>query len=134
MTGPGGERPPTVLAADDDADVLELVRFTLEREGLRVITAVDGREALRLAREAKPDVCVLDGWMPFLPGWEVARTLHEEGTRIPVVMLTATVEDEREVRRMGVSVDVFMKKPFESASLRAEVQRLLDRRRPATAA
>lgn len=120
---PAGTR--TVLAADDEADVLELVRIVLERGGLRVITAGDGRDALRLAREGRPDICVLDGWMPFVPGWEVARTLRQEGIETPILILTATVEDEREIRRMGVAVDGFMKKPFEADRLLDAVRRLL---------
>ena len=119
--------PRLILAADDDGDIRELVRIVLERGGYTVETAGDGEEALSAARELRPDLLILDGWMPRLPGWEVARRLRADDAtaRIPVLLLTATVEEEREIRRLGVAPGGFMKKPFDSVGLLAEVARLL---------
>jgi sigma-B regulation protein RsbU (phosphoserine phosphatase) len=116
-----------VIAADDEHDIVELVRIVLSRAGYEVLTASEGQEALDLARTRTPDLCVLDGVMPGLAGFEVLRALREDErtAAVPVLILTATVDEEREVRRHGVEPDAFMKKPFEAEALLAEVERLL---------
>ncbi|HEY8001361.1 MAG: two-component system response regulator [Vicinamibacteria bacterium] len=116
-----------VIAADDEHDIVELVRIVLSRAGYEVLTASQGQEALDLARTRVPDLCVLDGVMPGLEGFEVLRALREDErtAAVPVLILTATVTEEREVRRHGVEPDAFMKKPFEAEALLAEVERLL---------
>jgi DNA-binding response OmpR family regulator len=116
-----------VLAADDEDDILELVAIVLRRAGHEVLTAREGIEALRLIRERGPDVCVLDGVMPGLAGFEVLRELRadERTAGAKVLILTATVDEEREIRRHGVEPDAFMKKPFEGDALLATVERLL---------
>jgi two-component system phosphate regulon response regulator PhoB len=118
---------PLVLVADDEADIVTLVAIVLERAGFRVITAGDGAAALDLAREHVPSACVLDGTMPGLAGFEVIEALREQGhtAGIRVLILTATVDEEREIRRHGVEPDSFMKKPFDSDELIAEVFRLV---------
>jgi DNA-binding response OmpR family regulator len=116
-----------VLAADDDDDILELVAIVLRRAGYEVLTAREGTEALRLIRERGPDVCVLDGVMPGLAGFEILRELreHEGAAAAKVLILTATVDEEREIRRHGVEPDAFMKKPFDGDALLAAVERLI---------
>ena len=86
---------PVVLAADDDEDILDLVKFRLERSGYTVLQARDGEEALELARERKPDLAVLDVMMPKLDGLELTRRLRaEEATsRMPIILLTARAQD-----------------------------------------
>ena len=80
MSGPGADRPqPVVLAADDDEDILELVAFRLERSGYTVLKARDGEEALQVARDALPDLAVLDVMMPKLDGFEVTRRIRADG-------------------------------------------------------
>jgi DNA-binding response OmpR family regulator len=115
-----------VVAADDDADIVELVAIVLRRAGYDVLTAAEGAGALALIREHAPDVCVLDGIMPRLAGFEVLRRIRDDpgATDTKVLILTATVDEEREIRRHGVEPDSFMKKPFEGEALLAEVERL----------
>jgi DNA-binding response OmpR family regulator len=121
-----GERP-LILVADDDGDIVDLVAIVLERGGYTVITALEGERALELARERRPVLCILDGTMPGLAGFEVLRAMRTEPgvPRVPVLILTATVDEEREIRRHGVEPDAFMKKPFETDRLLGEVARLV---------
>jgi DNA-binding response OmpR family regulator len=116
-----------VVVADDEPDIVELVAIVLRRAGYEVVTASDGQAALDLVRERVPDLCVLDGLMPGLAGFEIVRAMSEDrqtaATR--TVILTATVDEEREIRRHGVKPDAFIKKPFEAEALLAEVERLL---------
>ena len=126
MSGPGGGR--LVLVADDEPDIVELLMILLRRGGYEPIAAEDGDEALRAAREHRPALCVLDGRMPALHGFEVLRRLREEPetASIPVLILTATVDEEREVREHGIEPDSFMAKPFDADELLAEAARLID--------
>ena len=116
-----------VLIADDERDIANLVRIVLERAGYEVIAASEGRQALELAREHPPALCILDGTMPGLAGFEILVALRAERStaEVPVLVLTATVNEEREIRRHGVEPDAFMRKPFESARLLSEVARLI---------
>jgi len=116
-----------VLVADDERDIVELVAFVLGRAGYEVDKVEGGDEALRVIRERRPALCILDGRMPQLAGFEVLRRLRDdpETRGIPVLILTATVDEERSIRRHGVEPDGFMRKPFEADALLAEVGRLL---------
>ena len=115
-----------VLVADDERDIVELLSILLRREGYDVAAAADGATALEIARERRPRLCVLDGTMPVLAGFEVLAALREDELTadIPVLILTATVNEEREIRRHGVVPDGFIGKPFDSNALLAEVSRL----------
>ena len=123
------ERPTgaRVLVADDEPDIVELVAFVLGRAGYEIYKADDGDQALRIARERRPALCILDGSMPGLAGFEIVRQLRgdPETSAIPVLILTATVDEERSIRRHGVEPQGFMRKPFEADVLLAEVERLL---------
>lgn len=118
----------SVVAADDDRDIVELVAIVLGRAGYDVRTAEDGRQALELVRERPPDVCVLDGVMPGLEGFDVLKAIRadERTAGVRVLILTATVEEQREIRRHGIEPDAFMSKPFEADALLAAIERLLD--------
>ena len=120
---------PLVLVADDDDDILELVTFRLERAGYEVITACDGEQALRAAREKAPALAVLDVAMPKLTGIEVTEALREaEKTReMPVILLTASVQQADLERGMSAGANHYMRKPFDPAELREMVQALLER-------
>jgi DNA-binding response OmpR family regulator len=123
----GGAQDRAVLVADDEADIVELVKIVLGRAGYEVLTAANGEVALEIARERRPALCILDGTMPGLAGFEVLSRLrsYPETESIPVVILTATVDEEREVRRHGVVPELFMKKPFGARRLLREVARLI---------
>ena len=127
MTAPDRERP-VVLAADDDQHILELVRLALEEEGCEVLTAPDGTEALRIARERLPSICVLDGMMPALDGFEVARRLSEdpETAEIPVLLLTARDREEVSARGFSVGAADYLQKPFSPGALKARVRAVLE--------
>jgi DNA-binding response OmpR family regulator len=124
------EAKSTVLVADDDRDILDLLAFRLGRAGYEVVSASDGEEALRLAVERKPDLAVLDVMMPKLDGYEVTRRMRadESTKRIPVILLTARVQEHDVARGFEVGADDYMKKPFSPAELRARVQAIIGRR------
>jgi DNA-binding response OmpR family regulator len=120
---------PVVLVADDDPDILDLVEFRLEQPGYEIVTAKDGEEALELARERLPAVCVLDVMMPKLNGFEVVQAMREDAaTRdIPVLFLTATVQDRDVARGFEVGGDDYLRKPFNPRELQARVAALMRR-------
>ena len=117
----------TVLVADDDADILELVGLRVERLGFDVIRATNGTEALELARTGKPDLLILDVLMPEINGFEVLKRLRaeEDGERVPALILTATIQDEHVAREYGIEPEGYMRKPFTAAALSAQIDRLL---------
>ena len=118
-----------VLAADDDDDILELVCLTLEQAGHKMIRASDGDEAIKLAMQHRPDVCVLDVVMPERTGLEVMEALRNsrETAEIPVLLLTATV-NERDLPPDLEKVDEgYMRKPFSPRELQDRVASLLRR-------
>ncbi|MGA2924795.1 MAG: response regulator [Solirubrobacteraceae bacterium] len=119
----------TVLVADDDRDVLNLVRFRLERDGLRVLVAADGAAALELAREQRPDVCVLDVMMPKLGGLEVLKALRGDpataATR--VILLTARSAEAQVDEGFERGADDYVIKPFSPQELRQRVRAQLSR-------
>ena len=118
---------PLVLVADDDEDLLELACFQLEEAGYRVARATDGDEALRMAREQLPDLCVLDVIMPGLRGHEVLQALRddEQTAGIPVLLVTATLE-QRALWRLGPRPDDCMHKHSIGGELEERVRALLE--------
>ena len=119
-----------VLVADDDEDFLNLVTLRLEQEGHRVERASNGSDALRKAREADPDLCILDVMMPGLTGFEVLRELRsEERTEeMPVMLLTASLTDQEAFEGATDSAaDDWMRKPFSTEEFRARIAALLER-------
>jgi DNA-binding response OmpR family regulator len=121
---------PVVLVADDDADIRDLVAFRLDRAGYEVVRAGDGQEALDLAREHRPDLAVLDVMMPKLTGYDVTRELRAKAatSRIPVILLTARVQEADVARGFEAGADDYVKKPFSPQELKARVQAVLGRR------
>jgi DNA-binding response OmpR family regulator len=117
-----------VLIADDDADILALVAFRLERSGYEVLLATDGEEALRLAFEESPDLAVLDVMMPKMDGYEVTRRIrdNEATSRLPVILLTARAQQSDVDQGMLAGADDYVKKPFSPQELRARVQAVLE--------
>ena len=124
------DEPRTVLVADDDEDILQLVSFRLERAGYTVVTAADGQQALAAARQHRPDLAVLDVMMPGLNGYEVTRQLRADPATaaIPVILLTARVQEADVSRGFEAGADDYLRKPFSPQELRSRVQAILARR------
>ncbi len=108
-----------VLVVDDEPDVLLLCRVNLEFEGYEVMEASDGVEAMSRVRERRPDVILLDVMMPRMDGWQVLTELKadEELKDIPVVMLTAKVQDQDQIRGWSSGASEYITKPFSPLSL-----------------
>ena len=129
MSSTEGDRP-VVLVADDDDDIRDLVAFRLDRAGYEVLRAGDGQQALDLAKEHVPDLAVLDVMMPKLTGYDVTRALRADAatSRIPVILLTARVQEADVARGFEAGADDYVKKPFSPQELKARVQAVLGRR------
>ena len=115
-----------VLVVDDDVKTVELVKLYLNRDGYRVITAYDGVQALRLAREAHPDLIVLDLMLPGIDGLEICRTLRAESD-VPIIMLTAMTTDDDRLTGLDLGADDYVTKPFSPRELAARVRAVLRR-------
>ena len=115
-----------VLVADDDADLRELIAFTLAQAGYLVIKAHDGVAAVRLFTEESPDLVVLDINMPGQSGFQVCEAIRAR-SRVPVMMLTVRGEEEDLVRALGLGADDYLTKPFSPRTLLARIRALLRR-------
>ena len=124
VSDPGSCR--SVLVVDDDPNVVELARLYLERDGFRVLTALDGADGLASAREERPDIVVLDVMLPRLNGLDVCRALRQE-SQIPIIMLTARVEEEDRLAGLELGADDYITKPFSPRELAARVRAVLRR-------
>jgi DNA-binding response OmpR family regulator len=122
--------PATVLVADDEPHLLRLVKFRLEREGYRILTAADGDAALNVARAEQPDLCVLDVMMPKRSGFDVLRELRadERFNRTKVIMLTARAQDRDVDAGFSLGADDYVTKPFSPNELRVRISAHLNRR------
>jgi two-component system response regulator MprA len=117
-----------ILVVDDERAVRESLRRALELEGYEIELAEDGGQALeRLAREDQPDAVILDVLMPGVDGLEVCRTLRNQGSRLPVLMLTARTQVEDRVEGLDAGADDYLTKPFALEELLARVRALLRR-------
>ena len=130
MTHPDGSARPVVLVADDDEDIRALIEFRLERADYDVLTAGDGEQALALALEHRPQLAVLDVMMPKLTGYEVTRRIrsNESVSGMPVILLTARVQDDDVTHGFESGADDYLRKPFSPQELGARVQAILGRR------
>ena len=118
--------PSTVLIVEDDPHALELVRLYLDQDGHQVLVARDGIEGLRLAREAAPDLIVLDLMLPGIDGTEVCRQVRQE-SNVPIIMVTARVEEEDRLNGLEMGADDYITKPFSPRELAARVRVVLRR-------
>ena len=115
-----------VLVVDDDAKTAELVKLYLNRDGYRVLTAHEGNEALRLARENHPDLIVLDLMLPGIDGLEICSILRDESD-VPIIMLTALTTDDDRLKGLDLGADDYVTKPFSPRELAARVRAVLRR-------
>jgi DNA-binding response OmpR family regulator len=116
----------TVLVVEDDANLLDVLRYNMTREGYRVVTAQDGEEALAAARAEKPDLLILDIMLPRIDGLEVCRILRKEMS-VPILMLTAKADEIDKVVGLEVGADDYVTKPFSLRELLARVKAMLRR-------
>ncbi|MEH3077424.1 response regulator [Quadrisphaera setariae] len=122
----------TVLVADDDLDIRELVAFKLTQAGYEVRSAPDGAAALDAARAGGVDIVVLDLMMPGLSGLDVCAELRrsEQTAELPVIMLTARAQDQDVASGFAAGADDYVVKPFSPRELVSRVQAVLGRTRP----
>jgi CheY-like chemotaxis protein len=123
-----GAQGSLILVADDDDDVRELVVFRLERAGYQVVTAGDGQEAVDVALERPPDVCLIDVMMPKLDGYEVTERLRASPglAEVPIVLLTASVQEAAVNRGFDAGASDYIKKPFSPQELLDRIAAVLD--------
>jgi DNA-binding response OmpR family regulator len=119
----------TVLVIDDEKDLLELVRYNLEKEHLDVITASDGQSGLNIGLKHKPDLILLDLMMPGMSGLEVCKQLRSDTrtSRVPIIMLTAKAGETDKVIGLELGADDYITKPFSVRELLARVRAALRR-------
>jgi len=123
---------PLVLVVEDEADIVTLLKYNLEKEGFRVNAATDGEEALLLAGEQTPNIVLLDWMLPLMSGLEVCRQMRRNSKMrdIPIIMLTARGEEADRVRGLNSGADDYITKPFSPTELVARMRAVLRRSAP----
>jgi two-component system alkaline phosphatase synthesis response regulator PhoP len=118
-----------VLVIDDEEDLIELVRYNLEKEGFSVVGAADGESGLSMATIKKPDVIVIDLMLPGIDGLEVCRSLRADSatSQIPIIMLTAKAAEPDKILGLELGADDYITKPFSPRELMARIKALLRR-------
>jgi len=118
--------PKTILVVDDKASVRDLVRDYLREQGYRVVVAADGRQALFVARQEKPDLILLDIMMPEMDGYDFMRE-HAKERDTPIILLTAKVDESDKVLGLELGADDYVTKPFGMRELTARIRAVLRR-------
>lgn len=120
-----------ILIVDDDNNICELLRLYLEKEGFDTVVANDGKRAVSLEKEQKPDLVLLDIMLPELDGWQVCREIRKNSDT-PIIMLTAKSETFDKILGLELGADDYISKPFESKEVIARVKAVLRRTAPDT--
>lgn len=120
---------PTILVADDDVNIRELVCLFLQNEGFETLEASDGKEALNIYASTRVDLVILDIMMPVKDGWELCKDLRRSNPDLPLLMLTAKAETWEKVKGFQLGTDDYLTKPFDPLELTARVRALLKRYR-----
>ena len=115
-----------ILIVDDEPHIVRVLRGYFEQAGFAVLGAYDGAEALRVARQERPDLIVLDIMLPRVDGWEVCRTLRKESD-VPIIMLTARVEETDTLIGLELGADDYIPKPFSPREVVARARAVLRR-------
>jgi DNA-binding response OmpR family regulator len=118
---------PRILIVDDNQKIVDVVQAYLEKDGYRVLTALNGLEALELARHRRPDLIVLDLLLPGMDGLDVCRVLRAEGNEVPIIMLTAKTTEADKLIGLELGADDYVTKPFSPRELVARVRAVLRR-------
>jgi len=123
--------PQKILVVDDEKDIVEMLKYNLQKEGYDVLTAQSGKRALEQAQK-HPDLIVLDVMMPEMDGWEVCKQLkrHEKAFSIPILFLTAKGSEIDEVVGLELGADDYVVKPISIRKLLARIRTILRRRNP----
>ncbi len=111
-----------ILIVDDERAIVDILKFNLQKEQYETLCAYDGREGLRLAREGNPDLILLDIMLPYMNGFEVCKTLREDGSNVPIIMITAREEETDKVFGLENGADDYITKPFSIRELMARVK------------
>ena len=121
------EKTKKILVVDDEPDVASLLTLMLKSQGYNVIAAGDGQEALEKARAEGPDLIVLDIMLPKLDGYKVARMLKfdEKFSHIPIIMLTAKIQEKDRKTGLEMGADAYVTKPFDTMQLLEKVKEVL---------
>lgn len=123
--------PQRILVVDDDKQIVRLVKSYLEKENFSVLTAFDGEDAMRAIRAERPDLIVLDLMLPKHDGWQITRWLRSDRSAnlaaIPILMLTARVEDADKIQGLEIGADDYLTKPFNPQEVVARVRAILRR-------
>jgi DNA-binding response OmpR family regulator len=120
------ESAASILVVDDELPFVESLQFSLERQGYRVLTAMDGNAALRVARAERPDLIILDVMLPGMDGFKVCQALRRDSD-VPVIMLTARDDETDKVVGLELGADDYVTKPFNHLELLARVKAVLRR-------
>jgi len=120
-----------ILVVDDEPDVASLLTLMLKSQGYKVITAGDGQEALEKARAEVPDLILLDIMLPRLDGYKVARMLKfdENFSHIPIIMLTAKIQEKDRKTGLEMGADAYITKPFDTAALLEKVKETFSKKK-----
>ena len=118
----------TVLIVEDERPIVEILKFNLKREGYETLEALDGETGLELARTGAPDLILLDVMLPKMNGFDICRTLRDEGRAVPIIMLTAREEENDKVFGLEAGADDYITKPFSMRELLARVKANIRRR------
>ena len=112
----------TILIVEDEKNIVDILRFNLEREGYRTLEAYDGEAGLNLAVTKNPDLILLDVMLPKMIGFDVCRELRARGSNIPILLLTAREEEADKVLGLEIGADDYITKPFSMRELMARVK------------
>ena len=115
----------TVLIVEDEKDTIELLKYNLQKEGYRTVTAQNGEAAVIALQTHNPDLMLLDIMLPGLNGWETCEALRSKGVAIPIVMLTALSTKDDQIKGLTLGADDYLPKPFSVKELMLRVKRLL---------
>jgi chemosensory pili system protein ChpA (sensor histidine kinase/response regulator) len=126
---PSDDRP-LAMVVDDSITVRRVMERSLERNGMRVVTAKDGMDAVSVLQESKPDIILLDIEMPRMDGYEFASHVRndERFSDVPIIMITSRVGDKHRARAIEIGVNDYLGKPYQEAKLLEAIQRLLEER------
>ena len=121
-----------ILLVDDDPGIIMLVKESLEKEGFRTVSTMDGREAINHVEHYNPDMVILDLWLPDMDGFEICRRIRHRSDSIPILMLTGRRRVDDKLQGLSCGADDYLIKPFSPKELVARVKALLRRRSGAT--